>query len=173
MCIVQIQSVCVNFACTKGLFNLLAEANIRVRNVGLCARCAIFLLKIKQIPFSCRLVRGFTFWKRAQNQFKRLLEISIVLASNDPTEGSSFYVKRAHTDDKNRQNKFFLCQKRMNLVPIKQLLPNVPFQSTKYRKKEFCVENKYERLSEMCFVQHVEKKSVFTFQTIKRLVSFL
>ena len=30
----------------------------------------------------------------------------------------------------------------MNLVPNKQLLPNVPFQSTKYRKKELCVENK-------------------------------
>ena len=29
----------------------------------------------------------------------------------------------------------------MNLVPNKQLLPNVPFQSTKYRKKELCVDN--------------------------------
>ena len=65
-CIVQIQSVWVNFACTKRLFNLLAEAIINVCNVGLCARCAIFLLNIKQIPFSCRLVRGFTFLKRAQ-----------------------------------------------------------------------------------------------------------
>ena len=30
----------------------------------------------------------------------------------------------------------------MNLVPNKQLLFNVPFQSTKYRKKELCVDNK-------------------------------
>ena len=30
----------------------------------------------------------------------------------------------------------------MNLVPNKQLLPNVPFQSTKYGKKELCVDNK-------------------------------
>ena len=30
---------------------------------------------------------------------------------------------------------------------------------------------KYERLSEMCFVQHVEMKSVFTFQRIRQLVS--
>ena len=30
----------------------------------------------------------------------------------------------------------------MNLVPNKQLLLNVPFQSTKYRKKEMCVDNK-------------------------------
>ena len=29
----------------------------------------------------------------------------------------------------------------MNLVPSKQLLLNVPFQSTKYGKKEMCVDN--------------------------------
>ena len=74
-CIVQIQKVWVNFACTKRLFSLLAEAIINARNVGLCARCAIFLLKVKQIPFSCRLVKGFTFLKRAQNQFKMLMEM--------------------------------------------------------------------------------------------------
>ena len=30
----------------------------------------------------------------------------------------------------------------MNLVPNKQLLIDVPFQSIKYRKKELCVDNK-------------------------------
>ena len=30
----------------------------------------------------------------------------------------------------------------MNLLPDKQLFINVPFQSTKYRKKELCVDNK-------------------------------
>ena len=30
----------------------------------------------------------------------------------------------------------------MNLALNKQLLLNVPFQSTKYRKKELCVDNK-------------------------------
>ena len=30
----------------------------------------------------------------------------------------------------------------MNVVPKKQLLLNVPFQSTKYRKKELCVDDK-------------------------------
>ena len=30
----------------------------------------------------------------------------------------------------------------MNLVPNKQLLLDVPFQSTKHRKKELCVDNK-------------------------------
>ena len=50
-CIAQIQSVCVNFAFTKRLFNLSEEAIINVRNARLCVRCAIFLLKIKKIPF--------------------------------------------------------------------------------------------------------------------------
>ena len=51
----------------------------------------------------------------------------------------------------------------------KQLFNKVPFHSTKYRKKEFCVENV--KILEMCTVQHVELKSVFSFQPIKRLVS--
>ena len=54
-CIVQIQSVWVNVACTKSFFNLSAEAIIIARNARLCAKCAIFLLKVKVIPFSCRL----------------------------------------------------------------------------------------------------------------------
>ena len=32
--------------------------------------------------------------------------------------------------------------KNMNLVPDKQFFLNVPFQSTKYRMKDFCVDNK-------------------------------
>ena len=134
-CIVQIQSVQIGFACTKRLLKHLAEAIINVRNVGLCTRCAMFLLKIKEVPSSCRLVKGFTFMKRAQSQFKKLLEISIVLASIVSTDRNgiywwlcnnseihlclwrvwslvvcsqrSFYVMRARKDDKNRQNTFF------------------------------------------------------------------
>ena len=45
-----------------------------------------FFLKIKEIPYSCRLVKGFTFLKRTENQFKMLLEMSIVLASIVSTE---------------------------------------------------------------------------------------
>ena len=51
----------------KKLLNLSAEANINARNAHLCARCGIFFLKIKQISFSCRLVKGFTFLKVFQN----------------------------------------------------------------------------------------------------------
>ena len=83
---VQIQSVQVNFACTKRLFSLSAKAIINVHNVSLCARCAIFLLNIKQIPFSCRLAKGLTFLKRVQSHFKMLLEMCFVLASIVSTE---------------------------------------------------------------------------------------
>ena len=36
----------------------------------------------------------------------------------------------------------FLSVKKDNLLPDKQLILNVSFQSTKYRKKDFCVDNK-------------------------------
>ena len=62
-CIVPIQSVRVNFDCTKRLFNPSAEAIINVRKARLCARCAIFLLKIKHMPFWPNVVwpRGLDF----------------------------------------------------------------------------------------------------------------
>ena len=45
------------------------------------------------------------------------------------------------------------------------------FNQPNMEKKNCVCTLKYERLSEMCSVQHVEIKSVFTFQPIKRLVS--
>ena len=45
------------------------------------------------------------------------------------------------------------------------------FNQPKIEKKDCVRTTKYERLSEMCIVQHVEMKSAFTFQPIKRLVS--
>ena len=57
-CIVQPQSVRVNFASTKRLFNLSAGAIINVRSACLCVKCAIFLLKIKQILFFLSLGSG-------------------------------------------------------------------------------------------------------------------
>ena len=84
-CIVQIQSVQVDFACTKRPFNLSAEAIINARYARVCVRCAMFLLKIKEIPF-LSLCQSVYILRRTQNQFKMLLEISIVLASIDPTE---------------------------------------------------------------------------------------
>ena len=46
-------------------------------------------------------------------------------------------VKTTKTD----KTRFFFAAKKMNLVPNKELLPNVPFEPTKYRRKELCVDN--------------------------------
>ena len=50
-CFVPTQSVRVNVACTKRLFNLSAEAVINARNARLCVKCSIFLLKFKKKLF--------------------------------------------------------------------------------------------------------------------------
>ena len=57
-----------------------------------------------------------------------------------------FWVTRARKYDKNKQIMFFLCWEKMNLLPDKQLLINVPFQSTKYKMNEFCVDNKVKEI---------------------------
>ena len=100
-----------------------------------------------------RLVSWRVLFQQREMRFSRLLcnnsEIhlcfwkvwSLVVCSQSP-----FYVTRARKDDKNRQNTFF-CRKKMNLVPNKQLILNVPFQSTKYKKKQLSVDNKVREFS--------------------------
>ena len=46
-----------------------------------------------------------------------------------------------------------------------------PFNEPILDRKNCVWTKEYERLSEMCIVQHVEMKSVFTCQPINRLVS--
>ena len=75
---------------------------------------------------------------------------------------SCFYVTKSREDDKNRQTTPFLLTMR-KFVPEKQLFINVPFQSTKY-KKNWGSTTMYKIVLEMCIVQHVEMKSVFTIQ---------
>ena len=62
-CSVQTQSVWVNFACTKRLFNLSAEASIIVHNAHACARCAIFVLNFSQNLFLDVWSRSLHFWR--------------------------------------------------------------------------------------------------------------
>ena len=79
---------------------------------------------------------------------------------------SCFYVTRARKDDKNRQNTLF-AKKRCsttNNCPIKS-----HFNQPKKERKNWVWTTS--RLTEMCFVQHVETENVFTFQPIKRLIS--
>ena len=70
----------------KKTFQSLGRSDYRCPQCGSVCQVLNIRLKIKQNPFSCRLVKWFTFLKRAQNQFKMLLEVSIVLANIVPTE---------------------------------------------------------------------------------------
>ena len=45
------------------------------------------------------------------------------------------------------------------------------FKQPNIERKIFACTTKYNRLLEMCIAQHVEMKSVFLFQPLKRLVS--
>ena len=59
----------------------------------------------------------------------------------------------------------------MNLVPNKQLSPIVPFQSTKYRKKKLCVENKVrETTGDVCCPTCRNEKCVYI--STKKTTSF-
>ena len=198
-CIFQIQSVWVNFACTKRLFNLSAEAIINVRNARLCARCAIFLLKNKQTPLSCRLVKEFTFLRRVQNQFRMLLEMCFVPVSVISTErildnrsyvttpryiyacgkcGAWLFVHKVRFSlqqhvktTKTDKTRFFFARKRWTWYPTDNYYLMSHFSQPNIERKNWVSATVYERLSEMCILQHVEMKSVFTFLPIKRLVS--
>ena len=59
----------------------------------------------------------------------------------------------------------------MNLVPNKQLLLKVPFESTKYRKKELCVDMKLEETIGDVYCPTCRSEKVFTSQPVKPLVS--
>ena len=68
------QSVWVNYASTKRLFNLLAEAIINVHNVGLCARCAIFFLNNKQTnSFSLSLGQGVYIFEERPKSIQEVI----------------------------------------------------------------------------------------------------
>ena len=59
----------------------------------------------------------------------------------------------------------------MNLVTNKQLLLNVPFQSTKYKKKELCVENKVRETIGDVYCQTCRNEKCIYFST-KKTTSF-
>ena len=136
-CIVQIQSVQVDFACTKRLFSLSAEAIINARNARLYVRCAIFLLKTKKLLFLVAWPRGLHFWREpkisSRSYWRCLLSWQVLFQQREMRfpwwfcknseihlclwkvrslvvcSQSSLYVTRARKNDKNRQNTFFLC----------------------------------------------------------------
>ena len=168
--IVQIQSVWVNFACTK-VFSISWQKRLSMSAMWVCVAGAQYSFRrSNNFIFLVAWSRGLQLWREPkissrcywicllswQVMFRqREMRISWWLCNNSEIHlrlwkvwslvvcsQRSFYVTGARKDDKNRQNTFFLCQKKMNLVPNKQLLLNVRFQPTKYGKKELCVYNK-------------------------------
>ena len=77
------------------------------------------------------------------------------------------YVKTTKTD----KTRFFFARKRRTWNSTSNYYLMSRFNQPNMERKNCVWIIKYEKLSEMCFVQHVEMKSVFTFQPIKRLVS--
>ena len=69
----------------KKTFQSLGRIDYQCPQCGSVCQVRIITFEHQTI-FFCRLVKGFTFLKRAQNQFKMLLEMSIVLASFVSTE---------------------------------------------------------------------------------------
>ena len=77
------------------------------------------------------------------------------------------HVKTTQTD----KTRFFFAKKRWISYPTNIYHLMSRFNQPNLDRKNCVWTTKYKRLSEMCIVQHVEIKSVFRFQPIKRLVS--
>ena len=198
-CFVQIQSVRINFACTKRLFNFSAEAIINVRNAHLCARCSIFLLKIKRIPsFLSFGQRVYIFEEDSRSIqdvigdvycpgkhcFNREKCESLDGYVTTPRSkygyekcGAWLFVHKVpscynSTYRRHKQTKpVFYSIKKWTCYPTKNCYFMSLFNQPSLERKICVWTTKYKRLLEMCIVQYVEMKSAFTFQPVKCLVS--
>ena len=77
------------------------------------------------------------------------------------------HVKTTKTDE----TRFFFANKRCTCYPTNNCSLMSHFNQPNLEGKNCVWTTKYKRLLQMCIVQHVEMKSVFTFQPIKLLVS--
>ena len=84
---------------------------------------------------------------------------------------SYFHITRARKGEKTDKTQFFFARKIFTWYPTKNYYLMCYFNQPNIGRKICGWTTKYERLLEMCIVQHVEIKSVFTFLPIKRLVS--
>ena len=77
------------------------------------------------------------------------------------------HVKTTQTD----KTRFSFAKKRRTWYPTNNYYLMSHFNQPNIKRKSSAWTRKYERLSEMCFVQHIEMKNVITFQPKIRLVS--
>ena len=73
------------------------------------------------------------------------------------------HVKTTKTD----KTRFFFARKRRTWYPTNNYYLMSHFSQPNIERKNYVWTTKYGRLSEMCFVQHVEMKCVFTFPPMK------
>ena len=195
-CVVQIQSFRVNFACRNRFFNLSAEATVNARNARLCARCAVILLKVKQIPF-LSLGQGVYIFEESPKSIQYSIGDVYCPGTNgsnrEKCESLGGYVTTSRficgcgkcgawlfvhklpfmwqehvKTTKNRQNTFSSL-KNWTWYTTNNCYLMSHFNQPNLEKNNCGWTTKYKRLLDMCFVQHVETQSVFTFQPNKRL----
>ena len=111
-CHVQIQSVQVDFACTKGIFNLSAEAIINARNARLC--------QIRKIPFEDQgnsyflsLGQGVDIFeenpKSVQDVTGDVYSPGKFCSNREKCESLGGYVTTARTTPKNSSRCYWRC----------------------------------------------------------------
>ena len=172
-CFVRKQSFRVNFACTKRHFNLSAETVINIHKARLSGRFAIFFLTIKQNPFFLSLGQGVYIFEESPKSIQDVIgdvycpgkycfktenceSLDGYVTTTRSIYGCGkcgawlFIPKVPFTLQENvkttkRDKLRFYFVKKMNLLLDKQLLINVPFQSTKYKQKKKCVDKKLQK----------------------------
>ena len=89
---------CPNTKCSgrlclhKKSFQSLGRGDFQCQQYGSVCQVRNIPFEDQRNSFFCRLVKGFTFLKRTQNQFKILMEITNVLASIVPTDRNANFL---------------------------------------------------------------------------------
>ena len=183
----------------KKLFNLSTEAIIKIRIARLCASCAIFLLNIKQILFFLSSGPGVYFFEECPTSKKDVIEDVYCPCkycfNREKCESLDNYVKtptsiyacgkcghwlfvhkvprmlQEHLKTIKQTKHVFSWLKKRDWYPKSNCSLMSFFNQPNVQGKKSVCTTKYKRLLEMCIVQPVEMKIVFTFQLTKRLVS--
>ena len=183
--IVQIRSVRVKFACTIGLLNL---SVCQVRNIPFEDQTNSFILSLGQGVFlfeeNAKSVQDVIGDVYCPGKYCLNREKCESIGGYVTTPRSSYgcgncgawlffrkipFALQEHVKTTKTDKTPFFCWKRC--YPTNNYYLMSHFNQPNIERKNYVWTTKYERVSEMCFVRHVEMKSVFTFRPIKRLVS--
>ena len=199
-CTVQIQSVWLNFACTKMTFQSPGRSDYQCPQCGSVCQVRSIPFEHQRNSFLLSLGQGLYILEENPKSVQDVLgdvycpgkycsnrEKCESLGGYVTTPRSVYacgkcgawlfvhkvpftlqeHVKTTKTD----KTRVFFARKIRTWYPTNNYYLMSHFNQPNIERKDYVWTTKYERLSEMCIVQHVEMKSVFTFQPIKRLVS--